>query len=177
MSISGARALRPAIITGCDSRSISSLTNILTTLPETIWHKSQAILELINHLDTFEPVLRCLTCLSCLTLDLAQSMCSQVDILAPSAKRHPLFAEAKCQVAVLYLGQTLAAWMKRLPVTCGHLWSPVVTCSYRDLINLLTWVNGTKNRTSFTLWSTSHRHMYIDDVWNFEKVAIVQVIN
>jgi len=32
---------------------------------------------------------------------------SGVDILAPSAKRHPLFAEAKCQVAVLYLGQTL----------------------------------------------------------------------
>ena len=32
----------------------------------------------------------------------------EVDLLAPSAKRHPLFAEAKCQVAVLYLGQTLA---------------------------------------------------------------------
>ncbi|CAE6964550.1 Hspbap1 [Symbiodinium sp. KB8] len=32
---------------------------------------------------------------------------SGVDLFAPSAKRHPLFAEASCQVAVLYLGQTL----------------------------------------------------------------------
>ncbi|CAE7340286.1 Hspbap1 [Symbiodinium natans] len=32
---------------------------------------------------------------------------SGVDLFAPSAKRHPLFAEARCQVAVLYLGQTL----------------------------------------------------------------------
>jgi len=32
---------------------------------------------------------------------------SAVDLLAPSAKHHPLFAEAKAQVTVLYLGQTL----------------------------------------------------------------------
>jgi hypothetical protein len=57
-------------------------------------------------------------------------VCSQVDILAPSAKRHPLFAEAKCQVAVLYLGQTLAAWMKCLFVIPCHLSpGPIVTLS------------------------------------------------
>ena len=46
---------------------------------------------------------------------------SQVDILAPSAKRHPLFAEAK----------SLAAWMKCLSVIPCHLWSPgpIVTLS------------------------------------------------
>ena len=42
-----------------------------------------------------------------------------MDILAPSAKRHPLFAEAKCQVAVLYLGQSLVAWMDlEVPLDC-----------------------------------------------------------
>merc|ERR1712216_213873 len=32
---------------------------------------------------------------------------SPVDIFYPSAKRHPKFSDAKCQVATLYLGQTL----------------------------------------------------------------------
>lgn len=61
--------------------------------------------------------------------------------MAPSAKRHPLFAEAKCQVAVLYLGQTLATWTrtfrakvlivirKDLMTTCPK-WSQVIPAGW-----------------------------------------------
>ena len=119
------------ITLGCDSRSRSSLTSILTTLLQTILHQSQAILELIililqTVLKQFWDVWPAWP-----SIWHSRCVCSQVDILAPSAKRHPLFAEAKCQVAVLYLGQTLAAWMKCLSVIPCHLWSPgpIVTLS------------------------------------------------
>lgn len=75
---------------------------------------------------------------------------SPVDFFFPSAKRHPKFSETKCQVATLYLGQTLvipSGWW-----WCSVAIEPSVTLCHQ-------------------FWNSDNRRHFSSSLWRFFDIG------